>query len=189
MEGERGERKGTVVCPECGRAHDWTELVVEAHRVLWGKASNWNPFKWLATVHGATAFAVLTAVALAFIPPRGAAWSLEVAGQGGLILWPLFGATNQLLAGFAFVVIAAWLIATGRPRWFLVPPGVLMLCVPASAMVWQAFVGNEANASWWAREDWVLVAVACVTLGLEAWLLVEVGLRWRKKRPLDSMVD
>ncbi len=33
------------------------------------------------------------------LPKPGAEWSLATAGTGGLILWPLFGATNQLLAG------------------------------------------------------------------------------------------
>ena len=93
------------------------------------------------------------------------------------MLWPLFGATNQLLAGFAFLVIGAWLARRGSPRWFIVIPTIFMLLVPASALVWQAFIGNEANPSWLADERWLLVGVAAVTLVLEAWLVVEVGVR------------
>ena len=167
----------TLTCPECGTAHDSETLRASVPSCL--RASPWNPFRYLATTHGATLFAVATALFLAFIPPPGTAWSLDVAGKGGLVLWPLFGATNQLLAGFAFVVITAWLIATRRPWWFAIVPGVFMLCVPASAMAWQAFIGNAANPSWLTQGNWVLVAVGSVTLGLEAWLLVEVGLRWR----------
>ena len=36
-------------------------------------------------------------------PPSGEAWAIENAGKGGLLLWPLFGATNQLLAGLSFL--------------------------------------------------------------------------------------
>ena len=59
----------------------------------------------LTNPYGATLFAVVTAFLLALLPKPGVAWSLETAGGGGLILWPLFGATNQLLGGLAFLVI------------------------------------------------------------------------------------
>ena len=184
--GEGGDASGVVTCPECGVATDPGTLCASVPLCLRASpslASPWNPCRYLATTHGATIFAVVSALFLAFIPPAGAAWSLGVAGKGGLILWPLFGATNQLLAGFAFVVITAWLIATKRPWWFAIVPGVFMLIVPAWAMVWQAFIGNEANASWMEQGSWVLVAVGSVTLALEAWLLVEVGMRWVGRKP------
>ena len=160
-------------------------------------ASPANPFRWLATRHGATAFAVVSAFLLAMTPrelnPFATApelgplasvadWLRETivdGGSGGLLLWPLFGATNQLLAGFAFVAIGAWLVSTGRPWRFLIPPGALMLLVPGAALTWQAFIGNEANRSWLERGEWLLVGVGGLTLALEAWLLVEVWLRWR----------
>src|SRR5690606_11988696 len=50
------------------------------------------------TRFGATAVAVATGAALAALPPPGVPWQLSNAGSGGLVLWPLFGATNQLLA-------------------------------------------------------------------------------------------
>ena len=185
-----GEEEGKVVCPECGHQHDWSELAVTGHRVVWSEASGLNPFKWLATTHGATLFAVVTALCAGVHSARRDALVARGRGQGGLILWPLFGATNQLLAGFAFVVIVAWLIATRRPWWFAIVPGVFMLCVPASAMAWQAFIGNAANPSWLTQHNWVLLAVGSVTLGLEAWLLVEVGVRWLgRKGSGDSGID
>ena len=65
-----------------------------------------TPFALLQNKHGATIFAVVIATAMAAIPPGGAEWNWANAGKGGLILWPLFGATNQLLAGLSFMVIA-----------------------------------------------------------------------------------
>ncbi|MEQ8850890.1 MAG: carbon starvation protein A [Phycisphaerales bacterium] len=175
-----------VTCPECGRS-DPAHLVYRHDRdASIRAASAWSPFRWLATVHGATIAAVVSAFALAswdafeLLPDFGAFW--KAAGKGGLVLWPLFGATNQLLAGFAFIVIAAWLTARRKPIWFLVPAGVLMLVVPAAAMSWQAFIGNDANPSWLAQEKWLLVVVAIMTLTLEAWLLVETALRWGRVR-------
>ena len=56
----------------------------------------------------ATGFAVITAGIVAMIPAPG-----NVPGTGGLILWPLFGATNQLLAGLAFMVTVFYLWRRG----------------------------------------------------------------------------
>ncbi|TVQ32899.1 MAG: hypothetical protein EA376_04045 [Phycisphaeraceae bacterium] len=194
--GPAGEASGAAAadpqCPECGticpleqtEATAW-RATLRAQRAL---ASNLNPFKWLATVHGATLFAVATAAMLAAVPPPGQALSWQNAGMGGLILWPLFGATNQLLAGLAFIVIAAWLIAKKRPWWFIVAPTIIMIVLPAWALSWQAFVGNEANPSWLADAKWPLVAIAVIVLALEAWLVVEVGVRMVRKdsAPLEQ---
>ena len=173
-------------CPECAHENTWridpdsmpSEVAVSVRL-----ASIWNPFKHLATTHGASLFAIVTALTLASIPSPGQTWSIANAGSGGLILWPLFGATNQLLGGLAFCVIAAWLIATKRPWWFIALPTVLMLILPAWAMSWQAFVGDDNTPSWFANADWLLVAIASLILILEAWLIVEVALRLRKGSP------
>ncbi|WP_221031360.1 carbon starvation CstA family protein [Actomonas aquatica] len=128
---------------------------------------------WLGALrgkHGATIFAVVTAVVMAAIPPAGAEWTWANAGRGGLILWPIFGATNQLLGGLSFLVIAFYLWRRSVPVWFLIVPMILMLVLPAWAMTLNAFVGE---ASWWAQGNWLLVGVAVITMGLEAWMVVE----------------
>ncbi|MFQ5732179.1 MAG: carbon starvation protein A, partial [Planctomycetaceae bacterium] len=93
-----------------------------------------NPFVWLSNRHGATIFAVVLASAIAALPRPGAEWTLATAGTGGLILWPLFGATNQLLGGLAFLVVTFYLWRRGLPIWFLVLPMIFMLIMPAAAM-------------------------------------------------------
>ena len=43
-------------------------------------------------------------------------------GTGGMIIWPLFGTTNQLLAGLTLLVISVVLVKLGRPaRYTLIP--------------------------------------------------------------------
>ncbi len=120
--------------------------------------------------HGATLFAVGTAVLMAAVPPAGEPWSWANAGRGGLILWPIFGATNQLLGGLSFLVIAFYLWRRNVPVWFLIVPMILMLILPAWAMILQAFVGE---AAWLAQGNWALVGVAVATLVLEAWMVIE----------------
>ena len=63
----------------------------------------------------ATVVAVGACLALAF----GAGGT---GGAGGMLLWPLFGTTNQLLAGLTLLVISVLLVKLGRPsRYTLVP--------------------------------------------------------------------
>ncbi len=117
----------------------------------------------------ATTVAVVTGGALALIPgPAGP-------GSGGLILWPIFGATNQLLAGLSFLVIAFYLLRHRRPVWFLVPPMILMLVLPNWAMLWQM-------RHWWDQQDWVLLAMGGAVIVLELWMIAEAALLWGRVR-------
>lgn len=133
------------------------------------------PVGWLRNPHVATTFAVVVAGALASLPaPAAETWTLQTAGGGGLILWPMFGAVNQLLAGLAFLVIAFWLWRRGLPVFFIVLPLIFMLVVPAWAMLWQAFVqapGQET--SWFQDRNWILLSIGLATVALEAWMIVE----------------
>lgn len=125
---------------------------------------------WFQGKHGATIFAVGTALLMAAVPPAGKAWALVNAGKGGMILWPIFGATNQLLGGVSFLVIAFYLWRRSLPIWFLVVPMIMMLILPAWAMTLQAFVGEK---SWLMQGNWLLVGIAVTTLVLEAWMVIE----------------
>ncbi len=114
----------------------------------------------------------------------GAAWWMETfAGKGGLILWPLFGATNQLLAGLAFLVITFFLWRRSIPVWFIVPPMLFMLAVPAWAMLAELpqWIGAE-------HPNWVAIVVGVATLALEAWMLVEAVILWPKVKGIVESV-
>ncbi len=134
-----------------------------------------NPLVWLTNKHGATILAVTLACAIAALPGPGQAWSWETIGSGGLILWPLFGATNQLLGGLAFLVIAFWLRRRKAPVFFIVPAMLFMLVMPAWAMLAEL-------PNWWEQQRWALVFIAIATLILEAWMIVEAMLLWPKTR-------
>jgi len=52
------------------------------------------------------------------------------------IIWPVFGATNQLLAGLALMVVGVWLKKKGKPIWFVVLPMIFMLAMT----LWALFI-------------------------------------------------
>ena len=102
-------------------------------------------------------------------------WLSTYGGKGGMILWPLFGATNQLLAGLAFLVIAFYLRRRGVPLWFITIPMVFMLIVPAWAMF--TLVPQWMGAD---SPNWVVIVIGVATLILEGWMIVEAALLWPK---------
>ena len=106
-------------------------------------------------------------------------------GTGGIILWPLFGATNQLLAGLAFLVIAFYLWRRNRPIWFLVLPMLLMLVIPMWAMIDQIFTNRGGDPAWWDQGRWELVAMGLATCLLEIWMIIEALLLFPRTRGLD----
>ena len=140
-----------------------------------GRSVSLNPLVWLTNKHGATAFAVVTAFGLALFPKPGDPWSWATIGKGGLILWPLFGATNQLLAGLAFMVICFWLLRRRISIWFCAIPMVFMLIMPGWALMSDMFkyVNNG---------QYLLGGVAALALALEAWMIVEAALMWPRAR-------
>lgn len=149
------------------------------------RSHRFNPLVWLTNKHGATIFAIVLATGIAALPKPGAAWSLATAGTGGLILWPLFGATNQLLAGLAFLVITFYLWRRNAPVWFVAIPMVFMLIMPAWAML--------AELPNWLQppplpdgtvpeRNWTVIVIAVATLALEGWMLVEAALMWPRAK-------
>jgi carbon starvation protein len=123
----------------------------------------------------ATGFAVTLALLLALM--RGPGQTDH--GTGGFILWPLFGATNQLLAGLAFMVTAFYLLRRNKPVWFIVVPMILMIVMPAWAMSWQMF---NAETGWARNGQYLLAGVGGVTMLLQAWMVVEAALVWPRVR-------
>ena len=143
-----------------------------------------NPFVWLTNKHGATLFAVLIAGIIAALPGGPG----KAPGTGGLILWPLFGATNQLLAGLAFLVIIFWMWRRGLPIWFVALPTLFMVVLPGIALGIQLF-GEKGWLSALRTEGndnpvyaIILIAIAGATLALQIWMIVEALLAWPKAK-------
>ena len=94
-------------------------------------------------------------------------------GTGGMILWPLFGATNQLLAGLALMVGVFYLARRSKPTWPLLIPMFFMLTMPAWA------IGYQITQQWYPAGNWQLTAFGSAILGLQLWMVVEGLILWR----------
>jgi len=150
---------------------------------LFGSLVRKNKTKGIAPIltnkYSATILAVSLAAILAAIPVTEGGKM----GAGGLILWPLFGATNQLLGGLAFLVIIFWMKRRKLPTWFVILPAIFMLILPAWALIHQVFIGSiDGGASWFAQKKWLLVSISLGSIILEVWLIVEAVIAWKKIR-------
>ncbi len=116
----------------------------------------------------ATGIAVGTGGMLALLDgPKGP-------GSGGLLLWPLFGAVNQLLAGLAFLVLVFYLLRGRRPFWFLLAPLALMTLIPTWGMCYNIFT------QWIPAKHGLLVFLGGIVVLLQVWLIIEGGIVWYK---------
>lgn len=95
-------------------------------------------------------------------------------GKGGLILWPLFGATNQLLAGLSLMVATFFLARRSKPVAVVAVPMIIMLIMPAWAMTYDLFY------NWIPEGKSVLIAFGFGILALQAWMMLEGFLMWKK---------
>ena len=61
------------------------------------------------------------------------------ATDGWQKIWPIFGATNQLIAAVALFVVATWLMAVKKPTQYVLYPAIFMVVTTIGALVWQAY--------------------------------------------------
>ncbi len=126
----------------------------------------------------ATGIAVVLGLAVAITP--GALGP----GSGGLILWPLFGAVNQLLAGLAFLVVLFYLVRSRKPFWFMILPLGVMLVMPSWAMLWNMF---NPETGWFQKGKLLLLVFGLCVQVLQFWLVLEALLAWRRFRQVKEV--
>jgi len=124
-------------------------------------------FTWGTNKFVATGIAVSIALLIAI-------FAGDSPGKGGMILWPLFGATNQLLAGLALMVAVFYLARRNRGVALIAVPMFAMLLMPAWAMMF------DLVENWWPARDWVLIVFAIAVLALQFWMVLEGVFLWRR---------
>ena len=100
----------------------------------------------------------------------------EVAGESaGLVLWSLFGTTNQLMAGLALLAITIYLLRRGKPVLYTLVPMLFMLVSTLSAM------GSNLIDFWW-QGEWILLGTGGLIFVLAVWLTLEAWFAVRRYR-------
>src|SRR5690554_4030877 len=78
-------------------------------------------------------------------------------GSGGLLIWPLFGTTNQLMAGLTLLVIAVMLVRRKTNAIYIIAPMAFILLIGLLALAIQIY-------TFFMQSKWFLCGLAVVVL-------------------------
>jgi len=108
------------------------------------------------------------------------------ATDGWQKIWPIFGATNQLIAAVALFVISTYLIGVRKPTTYTLVPAVFMVVTTIGALAWQAYRFVTAP-----QPNWFLGGASVVLIGLALFVGYEglQALKVHKMRPLQATGD
>ncbi|MGI9559242.1 MAG: carbon starvation CstA family protein [Thermodesulfobacteriota bacterium] len=138
------------------------DTAARIQRLVVGELGAAYKVDFLKNRYAATFVAVAPAFLLAILaqaPGRGP-------GSGGFILWPLFGATNQLIAGLTLLVATVYLWKTKRPFIYTLVPMIFVILAAGGSVVFNIFnfAGNR-----------LLQGLSVCVFILTLWLLFEAA--------------
>lgn len=59
--------------------------------------------------------------------------------EGYKAIWPVFGASNQLVAALSLIVVSSYLVGIKKPKKYTVYPAIFMLLTTLGALIYQGF--------------------------------------------------
>jgi carbon starvation protein len=109
--------------------------------------------------------ATLVAVSCCLLLAFGAGGA---SGSGGLVIWPLFGSTNQILAGLTLLVISVMLIRHGRPARYTLIPMIFVLITSS----WAALIKLK---EFYDIENWLLFTIDLIVVITTVLVILEAA--------------
>jgi len=97
-------------------------------------------------------------------------------------LWPIFGATNQLLAGLSLLVLTVYLYRKGRNILFTLIPLIFLIIMTSTAMIMSLKDYIKSG-------NWVLSILSMLLLAFSAWIILEAINVVRNLKKEDNRVD
>ena len=121
----------------------------------------------------ATVIVVVVALALTF--------SAGGDGSGGMLIWPLFGTTNQLMAALTLSILCVILTRLRRPTWPVLVPLIFVLVMS----LWAAIV---QIGQFWEAQNWLLLGLDIIILICAVWVTVEAFAAMNRARNEDPTI-
>jgi len=90
-------------------------------------------------------------------------------------LWPIFGATNQMLAGLSLLVLSVYLFRKGRKTIFTLAPMIFLIIMTSTAMVLSLKDFIKSG-------NWILSILTIFLLSFSVWIILEAVTVIRKIR-------
>ncbi len=87
--------------------------------------------------------------------------------NGYKLIWPVFGASNQLLAALALIAVTAWLNLAGKSSWFTLIPALIMVITTMASLVYYLVAHYIPDG------NIILAATAIILLALASGVVVQ----------------
>jgi carbon starvation protein len=98
----------------------------------------------------------------------------------GALLWSLFGASNQLLAALALLVVSLYLRSLGRPTLYtLLPMGFMLVATLVALIINMQSFASQGNT--------LLLGFCIVIFVLAVWLVGEAFIAWKRGRVVAAV--
>ncbi|MCB9919280.1 MAG: carbon starvation protein A [Planctomycetes bacterium] len=112
----------------------------------------------------ATLVAVIPGIFLAL-------WTVEDPATGTIreaawVLWPIFGASNQMLAALTLLTLSLYFWRKKKPVWPLAIPMVFIMGITLTSLL-------AKTMEFYGQKNWLLVGISTVLTTLVLWMLVE----------------
>ncbi len=151
------------------------DTATRIQRLILGELGNAYKIKPLKNRYIGSLLAVIPALLLALLaqaPGKGP-------GSGGFLLWPLFGATNQLVGGLTLLVATIYLWKSGKPVIYTLVPMVFLVFITIGSMIlnFKAFINNP-----------LLLVLSAIVLALAVWLLLEAFIVYKNSKKEEGII-
>jgi len=84
------------------------------------------------------------------------------ATEGYKVIWPVFGASNQLVAALALIVVSSYLVGIKRPKKYTVYPALFMLLTTFGALIYQGYRFFQAQKYLLGSVSLILIFLAAI---------------------------
>jgi len=133
-------------------------------------------FKLLTNRYAATIAAIFPAILLVFV--NVSLPSSTEAKQVAWVLWPIFGASNQMLAALTLMVLTLYFWQKNKPVLALLIPMILVMLVTITTLCLKAMEYYSQNT--------ILFVIDLFLIGLVMWMIVEGIIVFQKKRKINA---
>ena len=86
--------------------------------------------------------------------------------NGWKLIWPVFGATNQLLAALTLIAATVWLHRAGKKSWYALVPAVVMMITTIAALSYFLV------STYWPTGNVILIVTDLILLGLSGGVII-----------------
>jgi carbon starvation protein len=100
--------------------------------------------------------------------------------QAAWVLWPIFGASNQMLAALTLMVLVLYFSAKKKPVLPLLIPMLFIMVITVVAMI-------AKLRQFLASENWLMLTLAAALLALQLWMVLEGVAAFRRRRSVSEL--